>query len=119
MSAVSSAPRGCPSCQGRHYLIERAEDRARARVCECARVCRTCYGRGWVLTRRVETFSQRVGPKDYETLAPCYCRLLARRIERFNVAGLPGVLSHASLENFRPMKPEQDARYYEAIFNRL
>ena len=117
MTAASSAARSCPSCQGRSYVIDRAEDRARARVCECARVCRHCDGKGWVLAKRVETFSMRVGPKEYETLSPCHCRLLARRIERFNAAGLPGVLSHASLENFRAMNPAHDqARHLASRF---
>jgi DNA replication protein DnaC len=118
MNAANAAPRTCSTCGGRSYVIVRADDRSTAKVCECAKECRHCGGAGYVFGARTETFSQKVGPRTYETVGPCFCRLLRRRIERFNAARLPGVLSHASLENFKPMNNAHDqARHISQRFS--
>jgi DNA replication protein DnaC len=55
-----------------------------------------------VLAVREETFSQRMGPRKYEALAPCVCRLLKARVEAFSQVGVPGVLARASFDNYQP-----------------
>jgi DNA replication protein DnaC len=61
-----------------------------------------------VYEEREETFSKRVGPKRYEVLVPCACDRRAKRVARYNAAGLPGVLAHATFDNYRPARPAQD-----------
>ena len=110
-SGPSSAPtssRACPHCQGRQYLIDRQADRALARACECSKACRECGGRGYIYITREETFSAKVGPKKYEVLDVCRCRLLAKRLEMFREAYVPGVLASASFETYRPSNEPQD-----------
>jgi DNA replication protein DnaC len=98
----------CGVCGGRTYLIERQGDRAHARVCQCSRECKVCGGRGHLLVEQEATFSKKVGPRKYEVLAPCACTLRTRRVARFNQVGLPGVLAHATFENYIPAKTQQD-----------
>ena len=102
MKTGNATTSACPRCGGRQYLIERREDRAAARVCDCARPCRYCGGQGFVRVTQEGTFSQKMGPKQYEVVAPCSCRLLEQRVTRYNDAGIPGVLSHAQFENYQP-----------------
>lgn len=102
-AAAKVSPRACPVCKGRQYTVERARDRACARLCACARDCPHCAGSGYVVATREEAFSQKVGSRVYEALSPCVCRLRSRRIEAFNAAGIPGVLAHAEFENFTPI----------------
>jgi DNA replication protein DnaC len=92
---------GCAKCAGRKYVIERRDNRALARACDCSERCDVCSGTGSVYATREETFSQKVGPRKYEVLVPCACALLRRRIARFNEVELPGVLAHASFDNYR------------------
>jgi DNA replication protein DnaC len=108
MGIKGSGGGACGVCGGRTYLIERQGDRAHARVCACSVECAVCGGRGHLLVEQEATFSKRVGPRKYEVLAPCACTLRTRRVARYNEVGLPGVVAHASFENFRPAKPEQD-----------
>ena len=54
------------------------------------------------------TFSQKVGARDYEVLSPCVCRVLKQRVEQYNLTAVPGVLAHASFENYRPYSQAQD-----------
>lgn len=98
----------CPKCRGRQYVIDRRDDRAAARVCECSRPCKYCGGRGFMLAQQQGTFSQKMGPRTYDVLAPCSCRLLETRVARYNEAGIPGVLAHAEFENYQPAVPAQD-----------
>lgn len=105
MEAAKTLSRSCQVCRGRRYVVERAHDRALARVCTCAKVCEHCGGSGYVTAHRQEAFSQRVGPRSYEALSPCVCRVLERRIEGLNAAGIPGVLAHADFENYSPASP--------------
>ncbi|HLL54301.1 MAG TPA: ATP-binding protein [Myxococcaceae bacterium] len=102
MSKASPSAAVCPKCQGRSYLIQRREDRATARVCECSSPCRYCGGSGYSLTSQQGTFSQKMGPRQYEVMAPCACQLLASRVSRYNEALIPGVLAHAQFENYVP-----------------
>lgn len=99
--------RGCAECQGKQYVLLRAADRATARLCSCARSCRHCQGTGYLYAEREETFSAKVGARTYETLAPCVCRLLRQRVERYSDARIPGVLAHASFDNFRAFNEAQ------------
>jgi DNA replication protein DnaC len=92
----------CEICRGRCYVIERRGDRAAARACECSRPCKLCEGQGHVLTRRQQ------GPRTYEMLAPCSCQILDGRIATFNAVGVPGVLAHATFEDFSPSNAAQD-----------
>lgn len=101
LMVTTRSPEGCPRCAGRKYLIERRDNRALARACDCSERCEVCGGSGSVYAVREETFSQKVGPRKYEVLVPCACALLRRRIARFNEVELPGVLAHASFDNYR------------------
>ncbi len=107
MQAAESA-RACPTCGGRMYLRRRQGDHAVAEVCECARDCRRCGGSGFVYETRQETFSVRVGAKSYDVLAPCPCKVLARRVERFGEAAIPGVLANADFDGYTPSNEAQD-----------
>ncbi|MGZ3459501.1 MAG: ATP-binding protein [Archangium sp.] len=98
----------CGECGGRTYVIERREDRAHARVCRCSARCTLCEGRGYSYETREETFSTKVGPKRYEVLVPCVCQHRARRVGHFNEVGLPGVMAHATFENYRAFNEAQD-----------
>jgi DNA replication protein DnaC len=71
--------------------------------------CAHCAGQGYVLTVQEETFSQKMGPRRYEAVAPCLCRVLRRRVEAFNLVGIPGVLARASFENYLPFHEANDA----------
>ena len=106
---------GCAKCAGRKYVIERRDNRALARACECSERCAACGGRGSVYAVREETFSTKVGPKKYEVLAPCSCTLLRQRIARFNTVELPGVLSHASFDNYRGAVPAAELAKHVAL----
>src|SRR5689334_16537038 len=99
----------CGACGGKQYLVVRTQDRAVARVCECASKCRHCEGSGYIHSSVKETFSEKVGAREYETLAPCMCRLLRQRVERFSHAHIPGVLAHGSFESFRAFNEAQHA----------
>jgi len=97
----------CGECGGEKYIIEPRGDRAHARVCRCSARCPLCDGRGYAYEVREETFSAKVGPKRYEVLVPCVCQHQAKRMAQFNEVGLPGVVGHASFENYQPAVPEQ------------
>ncbi len=110
MEAVVSKSSGvCNECGGRSYRLLTTADRARARVCSCMASCSHCGGQGYVLSVQEETFSQKVGPRQYETVTPCICRVLRGRVEAFNQAGIPGVLARASFENYLPFHEAHDA----------
>ncbi len=106
---------GCPRCAGRKYVIERRDNRALARACECSERCDACGGRGSVYAVREETFSAKVGPKKYEVLAPCSCTLLRQRIARYNTVELPGVLAHAAFDNYRAPSPAMELAKHVAM----
>src|SRR5258707_1435606 len=92
----------CGSCKGKGYLIRRRGDRAGAEMCECARNCERCGGLGYTYKTQEETFSQRVGPRTYELVAPCGCRALRRRIEAFSRALVPAAAAHSDFANYIP-----------------
>lgn len=108
-SLEAASKRSCAECGGRQYKLLKSGDRASAKVCSCAQNCVHCGGRGYVYAQREETFSERVGARQYETLAPCMCRLLKQRVQRYSEAELPGVLAHATFENFRAFNEAQNA----------
>jgi DNA replication protein DnaC len=108
MGAIKTTGEVCAACGGRTYVIERKGDRAHARVCQCAQACSMCGGRGHVYEVREETFSQKVGARRYEVLAPCMCTLRTRRLEHFNAVGLPAVVAHGSFESYRAFNESQD-----------
>ncbi|NTX01443.1 ATP-binding protein [Myxococcus sp. CA040A] len=99
---------GCRVCAGRTYVIERHGDQAQARVCACSENCSICGGRGHVLVEREGVFSQKVGPKRYEVMEPCTCTRRMRRVTIFNDVRLPGVVAHASFDNYRAFNEAQD-----------
>lgn len=108
MAQAQSVSRPCAACAGRKYLLERQGDRAVARVCQCARPCTVCGGDGYLLTKTTATYSQKVGPREYEVLAPCMCRLLEKRVLRYNEAHVPGVLAHAHFDGYGVYSPGQE-----------
>src|SRR4051812_13651191 len=90
------------------YSFERVAERATAKVCACSKNCQRCGGRGFIYEPREETFSKRVGPKQYEVASPCPCRLLEKRVRRYNEANIPGVLAQAGFESYRGAYAAQD-----------
>ncbi|AGC46634.1 hypothetical protein MYSTI_05355 [Myxococcus stipitatus DSM 14675] len=98
----------CRVCAGRTYVVERQGDQALARVCGCSENCPVCGGRGHVLVEREATFSQKVGPRRYEVMEPCGCTLRRRRVALYNEVRLPGVVAHASFDNYRAFNEAQD-----------
>ncbi len=107
MEPASQSGRACGACGGKGYLLERRQDRASARLCECSRTCPRCGGRGHAYQTREESFSGKVGPRSYEVLVPCSCRLLPRRLELFWRAQVPGVLAKADFDGYRPSNEAQ------------
>lgn len=101
-----SAP--CEKCSGRGYRRERAGDRATAVLCECSRNCARCGGTGYRRGTREETFSEKVGKRNYEVLTVCDCRELKKRVERFSEIGIPAVLANADFEGYRALSSPQD-----------
>ncbi len=101
MSAV------CAKCQGRKVTVERRGSYAFAQQCECARTCEHCGGLGFVYERRTETVSGKMGPRTYDVMVDCACRLRARRVSAFNEVKLPASVSHATFDNYRPFHPDQ------------
>lgn len=67
-----------------------------------------CDGRGHVLVEREGEFSQKMGPRRYEVMEPCVCTRRRRRVSLFNDVGLPGVVSHATFDNYRASNEAQD-----------
>ena len=108
-AVVAKSPNVCSECGGRSYRLSTTADKARARVCGCMASCAHCGGQGYVLSVQEETFSQKVGPRRYDTVAPCICRVLRSRVEAFNRVGIPGVLARASFENYLPFHEAHDA----------
>jgi len=91
----------CAICKGRSYVVSGEGDVAVARVCECARPCKVCGGAGYVLGKHEETFSQKVGPKQYDVLGPCACRILDQRVARYSEAKVPAAHAAADFESYR------------------
>lgn len=108
-AVVSQSPNVCGECRGRGYRLSSSADRALASVCSCMSNCLHCSGQGYVLSVQEETFSQRVGPRRYEAVAPCICRVLRSRVAAFNRAGIPGVLARAGFDNYLPFHEAHDA----------
>lgn len=108
MAQPLSIARACQICGGKKYLLDRHGDRAVAKVCACARPCPMCKGEGYVLAKAEATFSARVGPRQYDVLTPCACKLLEKRVQRFCDSNVPGVLANADFEGYRPISPGQD-----------
>jgi len=108
VESPSQSTSACTSCGGSGYLRERRGDRAAARLCDCSRLCPLCGGRGHAYQMRAETFSAKVGPRSYEVLVPCSCRLRRRRLELFSQAQVPGVLAKADFGSFLSSSAAQD-----------
>ncbi|MBJ6762124.1 ATP-binding protein [Myxococcaceae bacterium JPH2] len=108
MAAKANVGEGCGVCAGRTYVIERRGDLAGAKVCACSELCTVCGGKGHVLVEREATFSQKVGSRRYEVLEPCVCTHRRKRVTLFNDVGMPGVVAHASFDNYRAFNEAQD-----------
>lgn len=102
MEGALETARSCSICDGRKYVIERRDDRGVARLCECTMSCAQCGGTGYVLTKQQSTFSEKVGPKVYDVMAMCSCRLLRKRVALYSSSEIPGVLAHADFESYLP-----------------
>src|SRR5262245_56472474 len=100
---MEGGPMPCAICKGQKYLISGKGDVAVARVCECARPCKVCGGSGYVLGKQEETFSQRVGPRQYDVIGPCACRVLEQRVARYSEAKVPAAHAGADFESYRPI----------------
>lgn len=119
MEAAQQNARACPLCGGKRYVLKAKGDRATAAACECSRECGRCGGRGHFYETREETFSRKVGPRTYDVLVPCQCRLLPRRLQLYCDSQIPAVLARADFENFRPSNAAQDqAKTVAAAFAR-
>jgi DNA replication protein DnaC len=108
MAAKANGVEACGVCAGRTYVIERRGDLACAKVCVCAESCTVCGGRGHVLAEREGTFSKKMGTRRYEVLEPCVCTQRRRRVALFNDVAMPGVVAHASFDNYRAFNEAQD-----------
>lgn len=108
MVQALSVPRVCQTCGGKKYLLDRQGDRAVAKVCGCSRPCPLCKGEGYVLSQSEATFSARVGSRIYDVLTPCACKLLEKRVHRFNDANVPGVLARADFDGYIASSIGQD-----------
>ena len=104
---TKGSSRMCGECGGRTYLIERYGARAQAKMCKCSENCSVCSGRGYILAEREETFSRKAGARKYEVLIPCACTAMKRKVARYNAVGIPGVLAHATFENYEPNNDNQ------------
>ncbi len=78
-----------------------------AQVCACGKPCTECGDLGFLRTTREETFSGKVGPRHYEVLVDCACRLRERRVSLFNAAQLPAKTAGATFESYRPASSSQ------------
>ncbi|MGZ6076472.1 MAG: ATP-binding protein [Myxococcaceae bacterium] len=118
MEALAT-PSSCLECRGDGYRVEAEVQvgpgdgegrraRAVARVCRCRESCPHCGGRGFLYTSRQVEFSKKVGPKQYEALAPCVCRLLAQRVSTFAQAGIPAHHATSSFTTFRAKGDDQE-----------
>src|SRR5262245_14549040 len=94
---------GCAICKGQKYVIRAEGDFAVAHVCECARLCQVCNGSGYVLGKQESTFSQKVGPRQYEVLGPCACRLLEQRVARYSEDKVPAAHGGGDFMSYRPI----------------
>ncbi len=112
----SAGTRVCSLCQGKRYRLERRRDRAWASACSCSADCALCGGRGYVYQERREAFSERVGPRTYEVVAPCSCRSLKRRIELYSLAQIPSVLAQADFDNYLTQKSQVLAKQVAISF---
>ncbi|NPC71943.1 DNA replication protein [Corallococcus sp. AB004] len=106
--AAKANGEACGLCGGRTYVIERRGELATARVCTCSVDCPMCGGRGHRLVQKEGTFSAKVGPRTYDVLEPCVCTLRRTRVALYNDVQMPGVMAHASFDNYRPFNEAQD-----------
>lgn len=97
----------CSKCQGSRWVVEKKGALAHVAVCECARPCQKCGDLGYLHAKQEASFSERVGTRDYDVVVDCECRLLEKRVRRFNDAGLPAASASASFQTFRPANAEQ------------
>jgi DNA replication protein DnaC len=118
MEALATSS-NCPHCRGEGYRVEAElqpgpsdgegrRARALARVCACREPCPHCGGQGFVYTTRQAVFSQRMGERTYEALAPCVCRLLRERVAEFGRAGIPAHHASSSFASFRAKGDDQE-----------
>jgi DNA replication protein DnaC len=98
----------CPICLDRSYFLDRQGDRSVARVCECSKECKHCGNKGFVYAKHKETFSAKVGEREYDVVVPCTCRIREKRMRSYSEVGVPGVLAPASLMSFRAFNEAQD-----------
>lgn len=119
MEALATSSSSCPECRGEGYRVEAEVQlgpgdgegrraRAVARVCSCRQPCPHCQGRGFVYTSRQAEFSKKVGPKSYEALSACVCRLLAQRVAEFAAVGIPAHHATSSFASFRAKGDDQE-----------
>lgn len=82
----------CSRCGGDDYLTCMEDERATAVLCRHLADCKGCRGTG---------FSRRLDGA-YEVMQPCSCELLAtqKRVELFNLAGVPGRFHDASIQAY-------------------
>jgi DNA replication protein DnaC len=97
----------CQKCMGRKVLQSGRGALAFAQVCGCARPCSACGDLGYFYEKREETFSGKVGPRTYEVLVDCACRLRERRVASYNQAQLPAASAASSFENYLGTFPAQ------------
>jgi len=104
----------CEECGGRGYVRERRGERASARPCVCSTACRLCGDSGWRMRTEQHTFSERVGPREYEVMVPCECRAKRLQLGRFEAAGIPARFSHADFEGYKIQHEHQHRAWSEA-----
>ncbi|MFQ5787262.1 MAG: ATP-binding protein [Thermodesulfobacteriota bacterium] len=104
---------GCDECFHKGYLVEKNNDLARARMCNCIVNCQSCNGTGATITRN---------EKGYTYINPCgICGVIQRNVKLYNVAGIPAKYSHVlQVDTFQPRdKTHQYAISYAKEFVQL
>ncbi len=98
----------CEKCQDSTVVFEgQKAGVAHAKVCSCSEQCGSCGGKGYVISTRESTFSEKVGPKRYEVLDTCPCSRRKERVALYNATGIPGAHAKSTLESFRPNTESQ------------
>ena len=78
----------CKKCGGEKYLIDGKGEFARAVVCDCARDCGDCGGRGFSIEKK----------DGYKSKVSCRsCSALRDNVKKYNRAQIPAVMANAGV----------------------
>ncbi len=105
---------GCDDCYHKGYLVEKKNNLARAKICNCIINCQSCNGTGATLTRN---------DNGYIYINPCgICGVIQRNVKLYNMAGIPAkYFDVLQVDTFQPRNHEshQKALSYAKEFVQL